>query len=137
MDVAFGTVGVVSLAIELVEKIDQLYELIESAKAAPSSTASLLNRLQDISLALQEIQDDRTLDSSPSIGRALATCSNNIQQIRDLVRPWIQGFSANNTVARAWHKTRAARQASKVKDLENLLDSTKLTLIIAQNSAAR
>lgn len=137
MDVAFGVVGVASLAIELTEKLCQLRDFVESAKAAPDTTASLLIRIRDLSHVLQEVHDDADGASNQGLIRALATCQENIQQIEHLTQSWIKGFDARNGVIRAWHKTKAAKQASKVKELEDLLDSTKLTLLIAQNNRAR
>ena len=130
-------VGVVSLAIELTGKLQKLCRFVEAAKATPDTTKSILTRIRGISLVLEKIQEDANEDTDLVLEETLRACHSNIEKIERLTSSWIEGFAVGNGVLRALHEAKAARQFHKVEKLEELLDRTELTLIIAQNSQAR
>ena len=133
MDVAFGVIGVVALAIELVDSINKLGNFIESFKDAPLEVQLLCADLRIMSCILNDIQNvDDTRKLNTGVVLAVQECVRHIRALNDIASSLVSDFESTSRLRRSWSSLKATKKAKKLEHFRSRLDSAKNTLIIAQ-----
>lgn len=88
----FGAVasgaGLVSLALQLLEKAQDIREFHGRTKNAPETLLNLSNQLETVSLLLRHLEMHRQHDSYDAelLGRCISQCQHSVNQIETLVQ---------------------------------------------------
>jgi hypothetical protein len=131
MDVAFGTVGVASIIIQLVGSIQQLCDFISSLNSAPVSVRRLQNELQTLRIVLLPIEQYRLerLDLYP-LGESLKSCQNSFDRLNETVQGWQQNLASGGS-RRTWGRLCIVTGKKKVEEFKYELESAKLLVLLA------
>ncbi|KZF20330.1 hypothetical protein L228DRAFT_250007 [Xylona heveae TC161] len=138
MDAGFGAIGVVSLALQLIESIDKIQKFIKSLKKAPEHIRSISGSLEDISDVLDAIREDQLVyEGNKSIKKALLRCEKCINDIRTIIETLEPGFSSTHRISRVWTAIQTSRADEDIQKIERRLEAAKTTLGLAQNSSLK
>ncbi|KAH8599472.1 hypothetical protein B0O99DRAFT_590254 [Bisporella sp. PMI_857] len=131
MEVAFGTVGVASIIIQLANSIQQLCDFISSVNSAPASVQQLQDELRTLRAVLLPIEQYRLerLDICP-LGESLKLCQNSFDRLNETVQGWQQNLVLGGS-RRTWGRLCTVMGKKKVEEFKYELDSAKLLVLLA------
>jgi hypothetical protein len=101
LDVVFGTAGLLSLSLQLIESAGKLERLYRAAQDAPQNLSDIVLELETMALALKslEIQRQRTNPVEPLLTRCIDHYRRGIARIRSLTDKLEQRVANHNKFA--------------------------------------
>ena len=131
-------VAVATIALQLAESVRKLHEFWNSVKDAPESIRAIAVDLELLSNVLADIASEaQHVDLDTSVGNILSTCTTKSQALHVILDNMGAGFSAANVISRKWARVKAVLKKEKVKNFQEILESLKTTLILAQQKCNR
>ena len=132
MDIAFGVLGAVALAIELVDSISKLLEFMDSLVDAPEGIRSLCSDLRIMSCILKDTKNADIQGSDTVIVEAVRECAKHVRALSDFTNSLISGFESKKSLRRSWASIKTTKKTKRLEYLRTRLNSAKITLVIAQ-----
>ena len=135
---AASAFAVVSVAGQLGVGINHLIRFWNSIKNAPSDIQSIGRELKLLQAVLHDIEDaQQQYGPDPAVTDALASCGDQVKHLITLTDGFEAGFAVRNPHMRTWAALKAVLKQDKLKKFQEVLRDTKLTLLLAQQSATR
>lgn len=136
LGVVAGGIGIVSLAIQIVENLNKVIRFCESIKEAPTDIQRIIKELQllsDIMSTLQLVHGKRRGTGQAMTKNCLDLVTHDISKLSDLSSYLEQRLNSNKIITRTWARVRTVFSEKKIAMLRDHLESATSRLQLLQS----
>jgi hypothetical protein len=123
-------IAVFSIAIQLTDSLIKLSDFIETIQEAPEDVKFILSDLRLLSLILDEVQL-QPVNANSNDKTVLNSLQRQIASFTALANRYTPGLNSESRRIRKWTAIKVASKRGKFKKYWELLNNTKITLILA------
>lgn len=135
---AASVIAVGSLAVQLADTAKQLCDFWSSIKDAPENIRAIMTDLELLSSVLAEaaLEAQRTSPDA-SLTAVLHSCNGKLKSLTMLTDDLEPGFSSKSSRIRKWTAFKFVLKSEKLRRFQEVLESLKSTLVLAQQNRHR
>lgn len=125
--------GVVPLAVQLADTVKKLCEFWNSVKEAPKEIETATNYLKLLQSILCSIADEAQYTKPDTIlTHALEDCHKKVDSLVSTLEDIEPGFASTKARTRKWTAVKTAFMDTKLKKFQDIVESLKSTILLAQ-----
>ena len=135
---AASAMAVVSLACQLADTAKQLCDFWSSIKNAPEEIRTINSDLELLTSVLAEtaLEAQRTSPDA-TLAAVLQSCTEKLKLLTALTNSLEPGFSSSSSRIRKWKAFKFVLKSEKLTRFQEVLESLKSTLVLAQQNRHR
>ena len=135
---AASVIAVVSLAVQLADSAKQLCDFWSSIKDAPEDIRTIITDLELLTSVLAEMAFEAQRTSPDStLAAVLQSCTGKLKSLTALTNNLEPGFSSRKPRIIKWSAFKFVLKREKLTRFQEVLESLKGTLVLAQQNRHR
>ena len=138
LSAAASAMAVVSLAFQLADTAKRLCDFWSSIKDAPEDIRTIIADLELLTSVLAEMAfEAQHTGPDTTLAAVLQSCTGKLKSLTALTNNLEPGFSSRSTRVRKWTAIRFVLKSEKLTKFQEVLESLKSTLVLAQQNRHR
>lgn len=135
LSAAASAVAVVSLAFQMADTAKQLCDFWSSIKDAPEEIRTVVADLELLTRVLAEMASEaQHIGPDITLAAVLQSCTGKLKSLTALTNSLELGFSSSSSRIRKWTAFKFVLKSEKLTKFQEVLDSLKSTLVLAQQN---
>ena len=130
---AASAMAIVSLAVQLADTAKQLCDFWSSIKDAPGNIRTVIADLELLTNVLAEIAfEAQHTGPDTTLAAVLQSCTGKLKSLAALTNNLEPGFYSRSSKIRKWSAVKLILKREKMTRFQEVLESLKSTLVLAQ-----